>query len=449
MIEHFGDFYGVGQGLFTCADIRVNSQHLHYVYDCGGQTSKRLLRQSIKEALMEMRERRLNILFLSHLHLDHTSGLALLLKGLKKTGGVDNVILPYLYPAERAALAGYLSETAGYPPDPDGWYIEFLRAPAAYLRENGVRNVYFVRGGDGPETPPFENIVPHGPTEGPRQKEGDREDREDREGTIKVQVLADSNKDLVLQCQASELSVGGDDMDACASIMSSRSTIVTPWWFFLLFNKQISESKLEQFREDFEDLRQGQNLSDLLKDSSCCREVKVAYERIFGPKRLNDTSLAVLSACHTEHIQKPFSLQFGPYAPYCMPSRARLPILPFVTFEGMRHIMRNHTTCIGFVLLGDLPANREWPLIVRKFGLAEDNPQTWVLTYQVPHHGSRENWSKEQVRLLGRPTFVISAGAQNSYGHPDPEVLRDIALSNNPLVWVNEDLSFPHSLKIE
>lgn len=446
MIKHYGDFYGVGQGLFVCGDVRVDSQHINYFYDCGGETSKSLIRDSVNKAILETKNRRLDILFLSHLHLDHTSGVDFLLKGLQSKGGVGKVILPYFYPAERVALAGSLADSEGYPPDSTGWYMKFLRAPAAYLKENGAKEIYFVRGGDGPDTPPFGNPVISELSKS--SHDWQHKDGEDI-GRIPLEMHSYLDDKKTSDCIAAESSVDGDNLTAPASIVSSRSTLLSPWWFFLLFNKDISPLKFSKFKEEFEDIRCNKSMEEILVDKTICREVKHAYERIFGVKRLNDTSLAVLSACRPTQMIRPFNFQFGPYTPSRMPSLVRFSIPRFPSLgRNLNSSSIYPFSWVGFVLLGDLPANREWILLSKKFGLALKGYNNHVLSYQIAHHGSKENWSSDQTQLSGRPTYVISAGINNRHNHPDAEVLRDIALSNNPLIWVNEDWSFSHSLTI-
>ncbi len=441
-ISHEITFHGVGQGLFVSGKVSSEGRCLDYVYDCGGETSSRILKGAIGETASNMDGSGLDILFLSHLHLDHVSGLPFLLKKLKAIGGVKNVVLPYMYPAERAALAGFADETGGYPPDPSGWYLKFLKAPAAYLVEHGVEKVYFVHGGDGPDTPPLEEIMPRPPDDESNRNNQGRGDgvRWDVKFIGKSKV-AENEKDAYA---AEESAVGGDALSGIEWLDSSSSSIGVPDWFFLLYNKKAPDHKLVRLREDFHDILAGRSIEDVLMDRMARSEVRIAYEHMFGATKLNDTSLAVLSA---GRVQQGYGSGMDILSErVSMSKRARK--LHSIYVEEIEETRPPCGSLLGTVLLGDLPAKEEWGHLSRKFGLAAVGRRTLVSTYQVPHHGSVKNWCEHQAQLAGRPTYVISAGIHNRHGHPCPEVLRDIALSGNPAVWVNENMTFRHTQEI-
>lgn len=54
---------------------------------------------------------------------------------------------------------------------------------------------------------------------------------------------------------------------------------------------------------------------------------------------------------------------------------------------------------------------------------------------KVGHHGSRTSSSGEWLRAVRPALAVVSAGADNRYGHPHPEVLRRLADAGVPEVW--------------
>jgi hypothetical protein len=238
--------------------------------------------------------------------------------------------------------------------------------------------------------------------------------------------------------------------------MTSRSTLWALYWFFLLFNKELDETELAEFHAEFEDIRNNRPLPDLLADERLRKRVQAAYEHLVGHGRLNDSSLAVLSACDMAYVQAAADFSFSCVTAPCMPSRCRLPEMPLLMSGGMgrsrafrrRRPDRPDMACTGFIYTGDLPANDLWVPLSRKFGLEQSKPDTLVLAYQIPHHGSKANWHAPQAQLEGNPTYVLSAGIRNRHGHPDAEVLREIARANRRLIWVNENCSFPSRLRI-
>ena len=134
----FFRFHGVGQGLF-CSGIL--SGGLSFVYDCGSSSSKSsALKAEIslfKEKLKYTKKKNIiDILVISHLHMDHWNGIPELLKdnGIK----VKLVVMPYvsLWIQNIAMLESDEMSEDEY---------NFIRDPEAWLLDNGVENIIETR----------------------------------------------------------------------------------------------------------------------------------------------------------------------------------------------------------------------------------------------------------------------------------------------------------------
>lgn len=78
---------------------------------------------------------------------------------------------------------------------------------------------------------------------------------------------------------------------------------------------------------------------------------------------------------------------------------------------------------VTFLFTGDLPASGEAKLL-RK--LADEKKSTGALrasVLQVAHHGSKSSSTEEFLQAVGPTAAVISAGYQNSFGHPHKAVM--------------------------
>ncbi|MEK7099524.1 MAG: MBL fold metallo-hydrolase [Patescibacteria group bacterium] len=83
------------------------------------------------------------------------------------------------------------------------------------------------------------------------------------------------------------------------------------------------------------------------------------------------------------------------------------------------HIVYGGTS---FMLTGDLPSSGEDHLVT------EDGATLKSDVLKAGHHGSRTSTDSGWLAAVGPSTVVISAGKDNSYGHPHPETLDRIRL---------------------
>ena len=132
-------FHNVGQGLFYSGLLssKIGSNHnvFSFVYDCGSTSSKKLLHHEIDNFKMSLNEKnkKLDLLVLSHLHDDHINGIDYLLQDLE----VDTVVLPYQ--TEVFKLLTLLSTN-----EDNDVILDFYREPVIWLRNRGVRRVFLV-----------------------------------------------------------------------------------------------------------------------------------------------------------------------------------------------------------------------------------------------------------------------------------------------------------------
>ncbi len=78
---------------------------------------------------------------------------------------------------------------------------------------------------------------------------------------------------------------------------------------------------------------------------------------------------------------------------------------------------------ISFMLTGDAPQSIEDNLVVTYGAVLQSN------VLKLGHHGSKTSTSELFLRTV-EPTYaVVSAGADNTYGHPHPEVIERVTAS--------------------
>lgn len=80
-----------------------------------------------------------------------------------------------------------------------------------------------------------------------------------------------------------------------------------------------------------------------------------------------------------------------------------------------------------FLFTGDLPTEKEAELANSKSDVSAD-------VLKVAHHGSKYATSEEFLSAVGPEEAVISAGKNNSYGHPAPEIIERL-LEHGIKIW--------------
>ena len=147
------------------------------------------------------------------------------------------------------------------------------------------------------------------------------------------------------------------------------------------------------------------------------KRVKKAYQDVAEQGDLNDTTLVLYSGGCCWRVVSRLSCNSERCIDRCL------------IYNGCRYLNRN-----GCLYMGDCNANKHCKVLHRcnidvfNIGLV-----------QVPHHGSRASFSSQLTNFDA--DFVISAGSNNTYGHPSEEVVTEIHRCDRTLHIVSDCLS--------
>lgn len=99
-----------------------------------------------------------------------------------------------------------------------------------------------------------------------------------------------------------------------------------------------------------------------------------------------------------------------------------------------RHNYYKHNS--GCLYTGDYDAlgAQKWQSLLKAYNTYWNH----IGCIQIPHHGSRHNFNN--LLLVNNAYCIISAGMNNSYGHPHESVFHNINMNGNPMCIVTEDL---------
>jgi len=381
-VEYF--FHPVGQGLFSSGRVHFvphESFDFRWVYDCGTTSSQRLLRDARSNFKRHFGSDRLDLIVISHFDADHISGIVDLLNEV----GTDTLMLPWagLWHRLMIGCAQGLS-----PEDPD---FEFYIDPVRYFEDRageGFRRIVFVpfSNGEGPPEPEGEPEPKLDPdVESPLEFDADKEYKDDRLGGANEWMEYVSN--VSGRHEVSMMRRGG-------------SASVLGLWEFVPYNDPATRPKsMPDFLLIVERLRE-----DLLRTSNSRREqaletLKEHYARSFPKSQRNDLSLFLYGG--------PIG-RWGTYVQHWFPAY----------FSGQAH-----NGSVIYTGDGSLATEEKWQTFA---DYLHENRTTQIAVFQVPHHGSRNNWYDGLADRIEPLTSVFSSDpSHRSYGHPHSEVVRD------------------------
>lgn len=261
----------------------------------------------------------MDLLFLSHLHVDHTNGLNQLLSSFK----VREVILPYFPPIERLLIA--LSNI-----NMPAWYYNFLADPVEFLVEREVDRVIVIGGERKREdnegrVPPSE-LRPSSPPEGDFPVEINLEKLQSDE-ELKEEILKnDKNWQNYIDRQLLAKSHYG-------------YILAAELWLFRLFNYKVPPSALQSFIKCLEKLkidpRDSKEIKEIIRNRSKLKKLKKCYKVIAKElnKDFNNSSLVVYHGPIGKIYVKGFIFLFYPLVAYATRSATDVVNLYFLVTD--------------------------------------------------------------------------------------------------------------------
>lgn len=370
--------------------IRVEgASSFRYVYDCGSRQVGKC-RSVVRSFANSVRERRIDILFLSHFDEDHVNGVPYLLDpvdGVK----ADTVVLPWVDDVERLIAFG---RAASRGREVGGFFRSFIVDPVAALDVFGPRRILLVRHGSGePDDGDVIDLRPDG-----RDPDGPFGAKVVRDG---VRRAGTANPEPISGVSATVYVIYDDVIvDVSAGAGS---------WVFKPYVRACDQARVANFEREVERLLAWPwgsfraKISDaairhqLVWSKTSTKALAAAYRSAFGDRNL--TSLCVYSG------------------PRWDGSPRKLLLFDLTKFDV--------ASKIGWLATGDIPLKD--PAEAMDLLAHYKEQEASVATFGLPHHGSVKNYSPAVVATLRPQTCFVSAKPPRNWNHPHPSVMADVA----------------------
>ncbi|WP_456001699.1 MBL fold metallo-hydrolase [Prevotella sp.] len=368
-------FHPVGQGAFYTERHKIsNGKDFTIVYDCGSFQFTNL-KNRIKSAFQKGEE--IDILFISHFHVDHINGI----KELKERCKIKRVILPLLDEKTKYILKinNYLAKNYK-----DTTLID--NPKRFFDEETSIIQI---------------------------EEEGYQDHR------VNPDEIEDINR------------LNNIDKKKSGTVFSyDKSLSYKDQWLFIPFNYK-QEDRFNLFnkllKEEYPYIPLNK-LDDIKIIEKYEAELKKIYKKINGD--LNVTSMILFSGsikptpirCWNIPI-KPHPSQYYEY--YSCP-------------HDFKYLNYEYRIPSGCLYTGDINLKKD-ENIVKEIKSRLRLQWKSIGTIQIPHHGSIHNFSEEIISKAIK-CAIISFGTTNTFGHPSDKIMGDILSKNIALYLVTENI---------
>jgi ribonuclease BN (tRNA processing enzyme) len=393
-------FTPVGQGLFYTGIFEhlPSASRFTVVYDCGTVSVERYIKNEIDVFQRNIKkEDKLDLLIISHFHVDHISHIPDL---LFQTNGAKLVVVPFLSPDE-LILSYYESLNRGGNPFPPAFFAN----PAKYLMdEYKVDKVIYIH--------PLE----------------DKEDSlSEGEGSISFTEDFEFILDNRLQSRTDITSEVG-----ITHCFDFGSLSLSDLWEFKFFNKLRDPAQLVAFKKGLSILLKNTTptIDDVTKyintqPSTGLHNFKKLYDESFLKNHINDTSLVVF---HSALILIPFE-------------NIRSWITGRPGFPPRRNAKGNSSNRYGNLLVGDIKVDKKClDQITAKWSSSIRNK---VFYGQIPHHGAARSLIPKYFSAFPNAIrHIINYGLGNGNKHPKQVIIDMVEVSRaNNRIYSNTQLN--------
>lgn len=389
-------FHPVGFGLFTSGKIGG----FRFVYDCGTLLDQVYVTNAINSEFKE--GDKIDLLAISHFHKDHISGIKYLLsiENIK----VETIVLPYFTPKERLnyILTYYKNEIQN---EENNWIPTFILDPVGYLLStfrDKIGKILLIKG--------------NGDISNPKTILGENKNNESSY-SLDFSLLENSDDELAIK-ENEGISDEKVSIKKSGRVYLCRMINI---WQFIFYYPDPSPRAIKYFNDILKRAGVGKietkdDLNKVVKTKGFSKAKKTSK---INNKEINNTSLILYHSpiCISDISKKNSNLHlhtnnYFQFWPFCAISNES-----------------------GFLYTGDLDLKSRQAEIDTYYKKLLDQ----IFVFQVPHHGSIDNWHPFISYKNHGAFHVVSSRLSNTRRkHPNPKMLLSIAANKGIFLWCNE-----------
>lgn len=417
------EFRPVGQGLFGVGEL-IDPRNApswqgsyRWVYDCGTNSAKRYLEESISRLSSRWSSHdetrpTLDLVVVSHFDHDHISGLVSLLSKFH----VRDLLLPYVPLWQRleiAFMAGLSYRSA---------LTRFLLNPVAFVAQlPGVSVERFLFASAGGDTPDLQQFAKGGDPDFPSADEGtDAQGRDDERWPVRVLTTRQApDEDEVACLESADNALSRVNARVEYMKLGQAITVAGVWEFVPYNDSELSHRVTSTFKSHVAKLRDrllaASNSSDR---QDALDRLKARFDLRFGSTGLRRNLISLF-------------MYVGPVLP-AQVTRARRGLVAGTLLESIFYQYRIPSRRFGAVLYtgdGFLDTTKRLSKLKTYIGPVRFSR---IEVLQVMHHGSRHNWFEGIAKEFSPAISIFSSDPSRKRSHPHAEVVKDF-LSYGPV----------------